>query len=212
MYTSTLFGLVLLGLIKLSKSEEINTIIKNGEIFKKIPDVLIYEKSIPLYFEMPRIPSNQRIRTEDCEKDWPDKTLCPLKGSTKALIKMNEIIEMKYKQLYTDKEISTEVPLGCCGQIVEGSAMPEVSTKEKFVQKRSNFVRTLINVQGAIFKPIAKITIIPEMVRNVAGEISDFIDKVFKDYKSTLIADGDYSQNERVIIEFIKTMQNQLNE
>jgi len=212
MYTSTLFYLVLIGLTKPSKSEEINTIIKNGAIFKKIPDVLIYEKNIPLYFEMPRIPSNQRIRTEDCEKDWPDKTLCPLKGSTKALIKMNEIIDMKYNQIYTDKEISTELPLGCCGQIVEASAMPEVSSKKEFVQRRSNFVRTLIGIQGAIFKPISEITVLPQMVRNVAGEIGGFIDKIFKDYKSTLIADGEYSQNERVIIEFIKTMQNQFNE
>src|SRR6266576_5947754 len=79
MYISPLFHLILLGSFQLSKLEEINTMIKNGAIFKKIPDVLIYEKSIPLYFEMPKIPANQRIRTEDCEKDWPDKTLCPLK-------------------------------------------------------------------------------------------------------------------------------------
>jgi len=38
---------------KQADSEEINTIIRNGAIFKKIDNVIIYEKYVPLYFEMP---------------------------------------------------------------------------------------------------------------------------------------------------------------
>ena len=120
--------------------EEINTVIRNGAIFKKIENIVIYEKYVPLYFEMPRIPGATNMAKDECRNGNWDETLCPMWESVQIFRQMNEKTKYKEDLLYEDKEVAHHGPDRCCRQIVQSDAMPVVNPKAKYDEKKSKFL------------------------------------------------------------------------
>src|SRR6266576_6669317 len=83
--------------------EEINTVIWNGAVFRKIENIIIYEKYVPLYFEMSRIPRATNINKEECKNGNWNETICPMWELICIFRQMNEKTKYKEDLLYEDK-------------------------------------------------------------------------------------------------------------
>ncbi len=189
-------------------SEEINTIIRNGAIFKKIENVVIYEKYVPLYFEMPRIPRATNINKDECKNGNWDETICPIWESIRIFRQINEKTKYKEELLYEDKEIAHHGPDGCCGQIVQSDAMPIVIPKAKYEEKRSKFLEKLASFQEPIFRILSLVPILPAAIIEIASDLT----KQFTKLKTGGDEEDGTKKEKRFRSELIRMIQNQFNE
>src|SRR6266550_9052544 len=188
--------------------EEINTVIRNGAIFKKIENIVIYEKYVPLYFEMPRIPGATNIAKNECKNGNWDETLCPIWESVRIFRQMNEKTKYKEDLLYEDKEVTHHGPDGCCSQIIQSDAMPVVIPKAKYEEKKSKFLEKLIALQEPIFKILSVVPFLPQSILEIVSDLTRQLKK--------LREQGDEEEGtkkeKRFRAELIRTIQNQFGE
>src|SRR6266576_4335430 len=167
-----MFWILSLNSCKPVQVEEINTEIRNGAIFRKSENIIIYEKYVPLYFEMPWIPGATKIAKNECKNSSWDETLCPMWESVRIFRQMNEKTKYKEDLLYEDKEVTHHGPDGCCGQIVKSDAMPVVIPKAKYEEKKTKFLEKLIALQEPIFKILSVVPFLPTAILEIASDLS----------------------------------------
>src|SRR6266576_3037911 len=202
------FWIFLITTYKLAKTEEINTIIRNGATFRKINNIIIYEKYVPLYFEMPRIPRATNINENICKNGNWDETICPIWESIRIFRQINEKTKYKEELLYEDKEIAHHGPDGCCGQIVQSDAMPIVIPKAEYEEKRSKFLEKLASFQEPIFRILSLVPILPAAIVEIASDLT----KQFTKLKNGGDEEDGTKKEKRFRSELIRMIQNQFNE
>src|SRR6266576_1210510 len=203
-----MFWLLSLNSCRPVQVEEINTVIRNGAIFKKIENIIVYEKYVPLYFEMPRIPGVTNIAKNECKNGNWDETLCPMWESVRIFWQMNEKTKYKEDLLYEDKEVTHHSPDGCCGQIVQSDAIPVAIPKAKYYEKKSKFLEKLIALQEPIFKILSVVPFLPTAILEIASDLS----KQFIKLREGGDEEEGMKKEKRFRLELIRAIQNQFNE
>jgi len=161
-----IIGLLICELVKWSANEQIQiaTILSKGVTIEDIPNVIIYEKSLPIIFEMDRIDSNYSINDKyiddsdtdpDCGAD--DKILCLSDKSVMDPLKhINILTNEKFENFKSKIEnYKIEMP-DFSSKITIAGAEPVNANENKFSEKHENLVKKLINPHGLLIKTITK--------------------------------------------------------
>src|SRR6266576_562600 len=189
-----IIGLLICELVKWSANEEIQiaTILSKGVTIKDIPNVIIYEKSLPIIFEMDRIDSNYSINDKyiddsdtdpDCGAD--DKILCLSDKSVMDPLKHINIIKNEKFENFKSKieNYKIEMP-DFSSKITIAGAEPVNANENEFSGKHENLVKKLINPHGLLIKTITKIHWLPKLIYNIFNAISDGNDSLKKQYEN----------------------------